>query len=97
MSINSHKSRPFIGGLFGSIISQFKLPKKIVSFEIVVAASKIALTSSFHWFFRDIRRLLGARLKARDGLDARARVHSSHEIWRTRETTRSLILFGRRG
>ena len=60
MSINSHKSRPFMGGLFGSIISQFKLPKKIVSFEIVVAASKIALTSSFHWLFRDIRRSVDA-------------------------------------
>ena len=51
MSNKSHKSRQYMGGLFGSITSQFKLPKKMVSLEIVVAASKIALSSSFHWLF----------------------------------------------
>ena len=47
MSNKPHKSRPSMGGLFGSIISQLKSPKKIVSFKIVVAASKIELSSRF--------------------------------------------------
>ena len=45
MSNRSHKSRPSIAGFFGFIISQLKSPK--ISFEIVIAASKIKLSLNF--------------------------------------------------